>query len=294
MASGSCQSSFDPYVLSSDDEQYWILNIVAEITPGWSDCAARSFTAARLYLILSFEAPNNWGQIKPNRNDNHYDPMLIGSPLWIPDIADRWRQPEDTHSKYVDLCNVACNIFSIIPDVVGVGTSFSFGWDIIGCWKLTTTGGTFREDVIFRQFARANNWILAGDDPVLDTTNTENDSQMKEVADEGNWHRMAKVHNSLEMWQGSQNLHAVQNEFCAQIREMTSVRCIPETPGIIKTSWSLFHHDGAAAFKLSERSLLPLALSAKYLPGERTQILNVRWIRRINHHLLENDQDIAP
>jgi hypothetical protein len=44
---------------------------------------------------------------------------------------------------------------------------------------------------------------------------------------------------------------------------------------IIKASWSLFQHDGAAAFKLSELSPLPPALSAKDLPGERTQILNI-------------------
>jgi len=33
-ASGSCQSSFDPYYLSSDDEEYLTPNNVAETTPG--------------------------------------------------------------------------------------------------------------------------------------------------------------------------------------------------------------------------------------------------------------------
>jgi len=32
--SGCCQSSFDPYDLSSDDEEYFTRNIVAETTPG--------------------------------------------------------------------------------------------------------------------------------------------------------------------------------------------------------------------------------------------------------------------
>jgi len=39
-ASASWQSSFDPYDLSSDDEEYSMPNYVAETTPGRSDCAA--------------------------------------------------------------------------------------------------------------------------------------------------------------------------------------------------------------------------------------------------------------
>jgi hypothetical protein len=39
-ASGSYQSSFDPYDLSSDDEEYLPPNNVAETTPGRSDHAA--------------------------------------------------------------------------------------------------------------------------------------------------------------------------------------------------------------------------------------------------------------
>jgi len=41
IASGSYQSSFDPYDLSSDDEEYLTPDHVAETTPGWSDRAAR-------------------------------------------------------------------------------------------------------------------------------------------------------------------------------------------------------------------------------------------------------------
>jgi hypothetical protein len=40
-ASRSCQSSFDPYDLSSDDEEYLTPNNVAETTPGPSDRVAR-------------------------------------------------------------------------------------------------------------------------------------------------------------------------------------------------------------------------------------------------------------
>jgi hypothetical protein len=39
---------------------------------------------------------------------------------------------------------------------------------------------------------------------------------------------------------------------------------------------------------------LPPALSAKDIPGERPQILNVRRIRTINLHPVESDEDSAP
>jgi hypothetical protein len=42
---------------------------------------------------------------------------------------------------------------------------------------------------------------------------------------------------------------------------------ISDTEEIIKASWSLYQHDVAAAFKLSERSPLPPHFSAKDLPG---------------------------
>jgi hypothetical protein len=91
-ASGSYQSSFDQYDLSSDDEEYLTPNKVAETTPGRSDRAALLLTAARLYLNSPPEAPMNWGQINTNLNDYHSDPMEISSTFWIPDITDWWRQ----------------------------------------------------------------------------------------------------------------------------------------------------------------------------------------------------------
>jgi hypothetical protein len=112
----------------------------------------------------------------------------------------------------------------------------------------------------------------------MDTTNTENDSEMQKEAEETKLHRMAKVHDFLEMWQGSYNLHTTQQQSYAQNRQMPAVGYIADTEGIIKASWSLFQHDGAAAFKLSERSPLPPALFAKDFPGGQTQILNVRQI----------------
>jgi len=198
------------------------------------------------------------------------------------------------HSKYTDLSNVAPDIFSIIPHGVGVEASFCLGWDVIGWRKSKTTGETLREKVVVRQFARSNNGILAGTDPELDNPNTENNSEMKKEVEERKLHRMAKVHDFLEMWLGRQNLRATWKECCAQNKQMTAIGYISDSEEIVKASWSLFQHDGVAAFKLSERSPLPPPLSAKDLPGGRTQILNVCWIRRINRHPVESDENSPP
>jgi len=294
MASRSGQSSYDPYDLSSDDDEYLMPNNVAETTPGRSDRAARLLTAARLYLNSPPELPQNWGQINPNLNDYDTDPMEISSTFWSPDITDWWRQQEETHSKYADLSNVARDIFSIIPHGVGVEASFSLGRDVIGWRQSKTTGETLREKVVVRQFARANNGLLAGDDPILDPSSSDNDMEMKREAEEKKLHRMAKVHDFLEMWQGSHTLRATQKESRAQNKQMTAVGYISDTEEIVKASWSLFHHDGAAAFKLSEKLPVPPALSAKDLPGGRTRVLNVRRIKRIDRHPAESDEDSSP
>jgi len=67
--SQSGQSCFDPYDLSSGDEEYLMPKNLAETTPGRSDRTARSLTPARLYLNSPPESPKNWGQVNPNLND---------------------------------------------------------------------------------------------------------------------------------------------------------------------------------------------------------------------------------
>jgi len=121
--------------------------------------------------------------------------------------------------------------------------------------------------------------------------NTENDLVTKQEAEEWKLHRMAKVHNFLEMWEGSQNLHATKKESRSQNKQMTAIGYILDTEEMVKASWSLFEHDCAAVFKLLERPPLPPALSTKDLPGGWTQMLNVRQIRRINHHPLASGED---
>jgi len=56
---------------------------------------------------------------------------------------------------------------------------------------------------------------------------------------------------------------------------MTAIGFISDMDEIVKAYWSNFQHDGAAVFKLSERSHLPPALSAQNFPGGQTQVLNV-------------------
>jgi hypothetical protein len=79
----------------------------------------------------------------------------------------------------------------------------------------------------------------------------------------------------LAIWQGSQNLCGTEKEFRVQNDQMTSVGYIFNTEEIIKASWINFRHDGGAASALSERTLLPPAVSAKNLARGQTEVLNV-------------------
>jgi len=99
---------------------------------------------------------------------------------------------------------------------------------------------------------------------------TENDSEIKKDTEERKLQRIAKVYEFLEMWQGSQNLRATQKQSRARHEQTTAVGYISDTEAIVKASWSLCQHDGAAAFILPERSPLPPALSATDLPGGQT------------------------
>jgi len=98
----------------------------------------------------------------------------------------------------------------------------------------------------------------------------------------------------LEMWQGSQNLCATQKESHPQNKQMTAIGYISDTEDIVTAPWSLFHHNGAAAFKLLEWSPFPPALSAKDLHAGWTQILHDHQFRRINHHPVKSDEETTP
>ena len=192
MVSRSGQSSFNAYDLSSDDEEYVIPNNVAETTSGRSDDAACLLTAPRLYVNSRTETPKNWGEINPNLNDYDSDPMEISSTFWIPIITEWWRQQEEMHLNYTNLSNPARNIFDIIPHGVRVEARFSLGRDVISWRQSKTKGETLQEEVVVRQFARANNGILADADAALGMVNTENDSEMKNEVEERKLYKMAK------------------------------------------------------------------------------------------------------
>jgi hypothetical protein len=114
IASGSYQTFFDPYDLSSDDEASITPKNVAERKTRPSNRTARLSTAASFYFNSLSEAPKHWGQINPNLNDYHFDPKKNSRTFWIPDTPDWWRQQEEKHSMYTALSNVARVIFSII------------------------------------------------------------------------------------------------------------------------------------------------------------------------------------
>jgi len=110
---------------------------------------------------------------------------------------------------------VTSDIVSIITDGVRVESCSSLGRDIIGWRQCKTTGEKLRENVVERQFALANNGISAGDYTALDTTDNENDLQLKKAVEERTLHRLAKAHDFMEVWQWSQNLRATQMESLA-------------------------------------------------------------------------------
>ena len=69
---------------------------------------------------------------------------------------------------------------------------------------------------------------------------------------------------------------------------------ISDTEDFINASCYNFHHDGVAAFKLSEWSPVPPALSAKDLPRWHSQVINVHRIKRIDRYPSKSDEDSAP
>jgi len=162
--------------------------------------------------------------------------MEISSTFWLHDITDWLQQQEDSHSKYPDLSNLACDIFSIIPHCFRVEGSVFLEEDVIRWRQSKTTGETFGEKVIVRQFAGADKGLLAGDNPASDTTSTEKHMEVNIVAEEKMFHQMAKVHIFLEIWQGRQYLQATQKESRTQNIQMTAIGYISDTEEIIKVS----------------------------------------------------------
>lgn len=78
---------------------------------------------------------------------------------------------------------------------------------------------------------------------------------------------MGTVHNILEIWPGSHNLHATQKECRALNKQMAAVGDISDTEGTVKVTWLNIQRKDMAAFNLSEQLLLPPNISSKDLSG---------------------------
>jgi hypothetical protein len=107
---------------------------------------------------------------------------------------------------------------------------------VISSRQSKTTCRTFREKVVVRQFPRANHQIFAGDDLAVDLTNPQNKLEIKIEPEEKRLHKWAKVHDVLEIWQGSQNQQSTQKYSCTQIKPMTATEYISDTEEIAKAS----------------------------------------------------------
>jgi len=134
MPSISGQLSYDAYDLSSDDDEYIMPKIVAEMMRWRSDHAVCLMTATRHYLNSPPELPWGWGQINPNLHDYNANPMEIRSRFWVLDITDQWCQQEETYAVYTDLSNVAHNPVFILPHSIWVEAILSLRQDVIG-WR---------------------------------------------------------------------------------------------------------------------------------------------------------------
>ena len=75
---------------------------------------------------------------------------------------------------------------------------------------------------------------------------------------------------------------------------MTAVGYISDTEETVEEFRSNFQHNGAAAFRLSEKLPVAPALSGKDLPGRQPQVVNVRRIKQIDCHTAESDEDSSP
>jgi hypothetical protein len=131
---------------------------------------------------------------------------------------------------------VVRNIFTVIPHGFGVQDRFFLVQDVLGWRQLKTPDETRDEKLIVRQFTRTNNGILACSVPALNNTNTENDLEMTKEAEKLTLHRMAKISDILEVWQGSENISPTQKKARPQNWRMPAMESISDAEEIINAS----------------------------------------------------------
>jgi len=82
----------------------------------------------------------------------------------------------------------------------------------------------------------------------MDAMDTENDLELTREVEVRILPRMAKVHDFLEMLQGSQNLCATQKKLRAQNKQQTAIWYLSDTKEIVKASCSNFQLYGVTEF----------------------------------------------
>jgi len=292
-ASGLGKSSVHRYDLSSDDERSVRPNSGTDTTPRRSNRAAPLLIPARLYTNSLPEAPRNRGQVDPNLNDYNSDHLAISSRVSLPDVTDWWHQQDKTHSKFTDLSNVAHGTFAIVLQVVGVEESFSLGRDVIGWRQSKTTGETHQEKVIFRYFAQAYKSILAGGDTALNTKETERNLDLNKQVEGKNcteWPR------STTRWRCGRAakpsaLHR-RNLVLKKTRDSHALHfgCWRDRQNILVTLATWW----CSCILTVKKITFATSFVCKGSPGGQTQVFNVHWIRRTDHHPAESDEDSAP
>jgi hypothetical protein len=78
--------------------------------------------------------------------------------------------------------------------------------------------------------------MLVGDHLGLDTNNSGKGSEMRHEAEEETLHTVAKVHDMLELCQGSQNLYATRRNLALKNNNMSAIEYISGTEAIIQAS----------------------------------------------------------
>jgi hypothetical protein len=277
----------DPLDLSSDDEMYYASQPAQ--TPGRLSHALRLSTAARRYLDEPFVRPHQAGQVNPRLDDHLADPLASTDAFWYPDVLLWWKEQLDLHTEYAILAQVARDVFSVMPHGVGVEASFSLGRDVIGWRQGKTSGTTLRDKVVVRQYARASSGVLAGSSTAPDIPE-EIDTALKQEKEDQKLHRMAKVHDFLEVWVASRKLRDGQKESRRQNPQMTAAGYISDTEEQEGADWSDFEDDGESALHAS-KSTTPTVLSADKLLDGEPKVLRVAQIRRIDRRAFESDTE---
>jgi len=220
--------------------------------------------------------------------------MEIGSRISVLDITIWWSQQEDMDLNYVNLSNVAHNIFCTILHGGGLEASFSHRRDVFG-WRVSRTrGATLCEKFSVRHFAAASHGILACGEPVFDTMNTDNLLDMEWEEEWKNLHSMPMVDDFFGMRQGNQNLHATHMESRAQNKHMSAIEYISDTEETVNACWLHYHSERVAEFQLSERSPVPPTWSAKDRAGGQTEVFSICTIKPIKIYPGKSHEDISP